>query len=113
MNFAEERSVLILSGLLAQKQEWLKWAKEIPFIQWPAHWKVKAVPPSNGAIIRYYVLLPNKKQHISIYLDCYEHLGFFGQPYWEVYPVNNDVARCAMNDTEELLKLIASAGEKE
>lgn len=100
---------LILSSMLGQKHEWRKWAKEIPFIQWPADWKVKAVPPFCGAIIRYVVETP--KARVSIYLDCYDQLGCFGEPYWEAYPVEGDTARFEMSDIEGLLKVIASATE--
>ncbi len=85
--------------------EWRKWIKDIPFIQWPSDWKVKAVPPFAGAVIRYLVQTP--KGEASVYLDCYDQLGCMGEPYWEVYPVEDDVERCLMNETDKLLEILS------
>jgi hypothetical protein len=46
------------------------------------------------------------KAEVSIYLDCYDSLGSYGKPYWEVYPHESDVYRCDMADTESLLNAI-------
>lgn len=98
----------LVSEVVEKAFEWRKWADKIPFIKWPSDWEVKAVPPFTGAIIRYIVKTP--KAEVSIYLDCYDMLGYFGQPYWEVYPVHDNNERCAMNDVAGLLKLIELAG---
>ncbi|MFA5760256.1 MAG: hypothetical protein WC877_00575 [Dehalococcoidales bacterium] len=94
-----------LSSELSIAAEWKKWTKEIPFVNWPSEWEVKAIPPFGGSIIRYLVRLKQYPDHdISIYLDCYDELGVVGQPYWEIYPANEgDTYRCLMNDVDELI----------
>ena len=82
-----------------------KWAQEIPYLSFPSDWKVKIAPPFSGAMVRFYV--KKEEAHVSIYLDCYDLLGFYQEPYWEVYPYQDDVFRCEMNKTEELLKAIS------
>ena len=48
-----------------------KWAKEIPFLSFPSHWLVNAVPPFLGAIVRYNISLKDyRKAFTSVYLDC-------------------------------------------
>lgn len=95
--------------------EWQKWSKEIPFIQFPADWQIRIIPPLTGAIVRFLVNVPGKPDRVSVYLDCYDVLGYFGEPHWEVYPVptsdgdNNE--RCAMNDVNTLLELIGRMPE--
>lgn len=88
-----------------------KWLKEIPFINFPNHFQVQMIP-SNGALIRFRVRQSTtpEKHAVSIYLDAYEALGIFGEPYWEIYPVENEeCARCPMNDTNNLLKEIQNS----
>lgn len=102
-------SPMIVSSLFERLFEWRKWADEIPFIQWPSEWKIKAVPPFCGAVIRYWIEKPNGNR-ISVYLDCYGQLGWVGHPYWEAYPVDGDTFRCAMNETKELLEAIERGG---
>lgn len=87
-----------------QQMEHRKWAKEIPYIQFPADWKVQITPPFAGAVVRFRV--QKDDMEVSIYLDCYDRLGFYGSPYWEVYPHEGDVFRCDMSDTESLLNAI-------
>jgi hypothetical protein len=98
---------------VAMEFEWDKWREAIPFIQWPNDWKVKAIPPTHTGVIRYLVQT-TKCDRVSIYLDCYDMVGFEGHPYWEVYPVDGDCERCSMSDTRKLLDIISRAGvEKE
>jgi len=80
--------------------EWRKWVEEIPPIHFKENWNVRIIPPFNGAIIRFVV------NGVSVYLDCYDILGSFGGPYWEVYPYKGDTYRCKMNDVDELLQAI-------
>ena len=81
-----------------------KWCGEIPYIKFPNDWEVKIIPPFKNAVVRF--LIKKGDAGVSIYLDCYDRLGCYGQPYWEVYPHQNDVFRCDMKDTEALLKAI-------
>lgn len=90
--------------------EWRKWTDKIPFIQWPSDWLVKSIASFGGAIIRYHITKSGLDDYVSVYLDCYELLGLFGEPYWEVYPnINGDVARCSMNDINKLMDYISAS----
>jgi len=89
--------------------EYNKWSKEIPYLNFPKDWNVKIIPPSNWAVIRFMVKRVGGDKKISIYLDCYDKLGIYGEPYWEIYPYDNDTFRCPMNETNELLNAIERA----
>ncbi len=86
-------------------QEHMKWLKEIPFIKFPDGWEIKMSPPFHGAIVRFRVK-KSETVDVSIYLDCYDYIGSFGEPYWEVYRYDGDVGRCKMNDTGKLIEMI-------
>lgn len=49
--------------------EWRKWSQEIPYIQFPAHWKVKLLPPWACAIVRFMVKSESNvgKEYVSVY----------------------------------------------
>lgn len=97
-----------LSAKMDTEFEWRKWGAEIPYIKFPESWEVKIIPPFTGAIIRFRIK-KNAKEDISVYLDCYDMLGMYGEPYWEVYPVNGDVERIKMSDVKELIATIKKA----
>jgi len=84
----------------AREYEWDKWRGEIPAIKFKSEWEVKVIPPFAGAIVRFVV------NGVSVYLDCYDILGCFGEPYWEIYPYEGDTYRCKMNNVDELLEAI-------
>lgn len=92
------------STLANQAFEWNKWCKEIPRLNFKEDWNVKIMPPVCCAIIRFNCEKNGKTA--DVYLDCYDELGCFGEPYWEIYPYDGDVYRCKMNDTKTLLKAI-------
>lgn len=100
-----------LSSEMENKFEWRKWMVEIPYISFPSELKIKIIPPFAGAVVRFHAALKDKPDHfVSIYLDCYDILGWVGQPYWELYPDSDgDTFRCAMKDTDELLQAIDRA----
>jgi hypothetical protein len=81
-----------------------KWRVEIPYIKFNSDWEVKIIPPSTGAIVRF--LIKCDKSTVSVYLDCYDLLGYYRAPYWEVFSYRDNTFRCAMNDTKSLLKAI-------
>ena len=89
--------------------EWDKWSKEIPRLNFNSDWNVRIIPPFGGAIIRFNC--EKNGNHADVYLDCYDELGYFGSPYWEIYPYDNDVYRCGINETEELLQRISEVLE--
>lgn len=94
--------------------EWDKWRTEIPYIQWPSDWAVRAIPPFHVGVIRYNVTKPNTKIFTSIYLDCYDRSGCVGEPYWEVYPVDGDCERILMSEpVENLVAVIRKSIEQQ
>lgn len=96
--------------VIESKYEWRKWADQIPYLELPNTYKIKVIPPFGGAIARF--IVSNGKKSASVYLDCYDELGYFGEPYWEIYPcVNGDTYRCAMDETEELIEEIVKSVE--
>lgn len=89
-----------------REEEWRsKWVNEIPYLRFKADWDVKVIPPFSGAIARFWVEKGDK--HVSVYLDCYECIGCFGEPYWEIYAYEENARRVAMNDTDTLMNLIS------
>lgn len=85
-------------------QEYKKWEKLIPFIKFPADWEIKIIPPFGGAVLRFVVR--RGENIVSVYLDCYDRLGSYGEPYWEIYPCKPDTYRCPMNEVDDLLEAI-------
>lgn len=99
------KSMIIASCKMEALFEWQKWCKEIPSLKFNPEWEIKVIPPFAGAVVRFIVSKDNKT--VSVYLDCYENLGFFGGPHWEIYPDKfGDNSRFAMNDTEALITAI-------
>ncbi len=101
--------VRMCRSAIETEQGWLEEYATLPFIQFPADWKIKITPPCDDAVVRFRGLLPSGTEK-SIYMDSRESLGSYdlqGTPYWEVYPVRNDIARCDKNDIKTLLELIA------
>ena len=99
-------------------QRWREEIEHIPFIQFPAGWKVQIIPPFGDAAVRFRVELPSGAKK-SVYLDVRSSLGFFGAsvdvptPYWEVYPCRGDIARCHRDDVELLLSHIADEEDED
>lgn len=91
--------------------EYSKWTKEIPLISFPSDWQIKITPPFAAAIVRFQV--KKGDAFISVYLDCYDNLGCYGEPYWEIYPYKEDTFRCDMADVEGLLKAITESIEQQ
>jgi hypothetical protein len=96
--------------VLRSQMEWMRWVEEIPYVQWPEGWQVKAAPPFSGAVVRYLVTRDDIPfgDRVSVYLDCYAILSAESTPYWEVYPGDNgsEPDRCDMHDIEELKRQI-------
>jgi hypothetical protein len=92
-----------------ENENWRDIMYKIPFIPFPPKWQIKPIPPFGGAVARFRVKLPNGKEK-SVYLDWFDRLGCYGEPYWEVYPVDGDVGRCPVEDTESLIQLIKAKG---
>jgi hypothetical protein len=92
-----------------KEEEWDEWLLKIPKIKFKEDWEVRIIPPFGGAMARFWIDKGDK--HVSVYLDCYQRLGYFGghngEPYWELYPYHGDTYRCAMRNTEELTAKIS------
>lgn len=108
MKFEMKFDKIRLSGELEESMEWHHWSNEIPFIKFDSDWEVKIIPPFAGAVVRF--LVKKNDKQVSIYLDCYDILGYHNSPYWEVYPVKfegyTDTARFNINDISGLLLCI-------
>jgi len=100
-----------------QAQRWQDEVARLPWIQFPADWKVKVIPPFGDAVVRFLVTLPDGKEK-SVYHDSRASLGeYFDDmdeliPYWKVYPVNGDIGRCGTDEVELLLEMIAEGSEE-
>lgn len=84
-----------------------KWMQLIPAFKIEPDWLIQIIPPFISAIVRFRISKENFKEHkfISVYLDGYELLGYCGgNPYWEVYPVDDDTWRCDMDDIDGLME---------
>jgi hypothetical protein len=79
-------------------------SEKMPYLKLDEGWDIKILPPFAGASSRFWIKFLNAE--VSIYADFFDNCGYVGSPYWEVYPYANDVFRCAINNTEELLKAI-------
>lgn len=97
---------------IEREQKWDEESQMIPFISFPSEWKIQMYSPVMDALVRFKVMLPSGNIK-SIYLDTRNSLSCrwvddIGNPipYWEVYPVGEDVGRCDINDIDELLRLI-------
>lgn len=96
-------------------QKWREEINNIPFIQFPAEWKVQVIPPFADAIVRFRVEIEDGVFR-SVYLDGRNSLGFWdlvGGYYWEVYPYRGDTGRCALNEVSELLRMIGDTQEND
>jgi hypothetical protein len=97
---------------IENKQKWREEIATMPWIQFPADWKIQIIPPFGDAVVRFRVTLPSGAVR-SVYLDARHSLGLWRDdkgefiPYWEVYPHRNDVGRCDKDNIDELLEMIA------
>jgi len=99
---------------IEDKERWLDWVENIPAIQFPPNWLVRVIPPFGGAMVRFIVGVPaNEDVRVSVYLDVFGILGYYEGPYWEVYPFDDDVARCGINDTGGLVENITRSIEQQ
>jgi hypothetical protein len=93
---------------------WRDMLHDIPALRFPPHWHVRMSPPFSGAIVRFRVSLDGDTDHeSSVYLDVWDRIGYMGEPYWEVYPYQDDVGRCPMNDTVKLMDMIEESARSQ
>lgn len=69
-------------------------------------WEVFVVPPFGGAMARFVVRKGEKT--VSVYCDWFSELGRYGShdPYWEVCPYKDDVARFDIFDVDGMMKAV-------
>lgn len=89
---------------IEHQEGWRDWVKQIPSLKFDPEWMVKIIPPFGGAMARFLINLNHAR--VSVYLDCNDNLGCVGSPYWEVYPVDGDVARFLIHETDDLMACI-------
>ncbi len=96
-----------------EQENWRGIAHDIPTLRFKPEWSIKIIPPVGGAMIRFTV--KHKDITLSIYYDVYDRLGWVGEPYWELYPIegmDSDTKddlyprRYLKDETEELLEEI-------
>ena len=92
------------------QEQWMDLIDKIPYLQFDSKWKVKIIPPFNGVIGRFHVSYKDK--WVSVYLDFYDKLASVGEPYWEIYPVNNDIERFLLNEHEDMMVKIKKIMEE-
>jgi hypothetical protein len=101
---------------IERKEDWLTWLDRIPSLpinKLPQDCEIKIIPPFRGAIVRFHIT-KGDDIFISAYLDVFSRLGACPAPYWEVYPVGEDVVgRVDMNDIEGLIKMINESYEEQ
>lgn len=98
--------ILNISHELTELAEWREWSEVIPYLQLDPRLELKVVPPFSGALIRFLVRNKETKEVVSIYLDGYNLLGYYEKPYWEMYPYENDVFRCGIQEIDLLVENI-------
>lgn len=87
---------------IEKEENWREITKDIPTLHFDKEWEVKIIPPFSGAIARF-IIMKDDKQICSIYLDWYGKLGAMDEPYYELYPFENDVRRYLLNETEDMM----------
>lgn len=84
------------------------WLNKLPEIKFPDDYNIKLIPPCTPAIIQFHITLKKNKNCLtSIFLDCYELMGVYYSPYWEIHPfIEGSIRRCGIYNTKKLLELI-------
>ena len=106
---ASDNESMIRRAEAALWKRYREWSYKIPHVPFRHEWDVRAVPPHGGAMVRYHVRY--KDAFVSVYLDCYDRLGWVGSPYWEIHPGETgrdcDCDRFLLDETQELVGGIA------
>lgn len=89
---------------IEKTEEWRKIGDGMPYLEIPDGLMIKVIPPFAGAMARF--IISNGVDDISVYYDAYENLGYMGEPYWEAYPIGDDVGRFLKDETKELMDAI-------
>jgi len=93
------------------QEKWEEICKEIPPLNFKKEWDVKIIPPYGGTVARFVVNYNGKV--VSVFLDWYGRLACEDEPYYELYPWEDDIKRYYLTETEELMKDIETVLERE
>ena len=89
---------------------WGRFTDTAPWLSFDPEWEVQVIPPTTFAMMRFRVR--HGSASVSVYMDGHNALGCFtyddGQPapYWEVYPHDDDVWRCGLDEGAALVEAI-------
>jgi hypothetical protein len=85
-----------------------------PWLSFPDDCQIQVMFPFGGAAARFRIRRPdNPERSISVYLDTANVLGYCNSSYWEAYPIDGDTYRVAMNEVDELIKVIVAELDRE
>ena len=101
------RDIIIKRSEIEVIENWRDWNNKIPQLNFKESWNVKILAPYMGVFIRFTVSVDDA--FVSVYLDVHAHLGGVGEPYWEIYPFEDDVMRVLMNETDDLMMHIQTS----
>ena len=82
-------------------EEWEKVSWDVPYLSFRSDWRVKIIPPCGGAMARFVVEKNGKT--VSVYYDVYNRLGYYGEPYFEAYPINGEAARYSRSKVDDMI----------
>lgn len=100
-------SAKLEQALLGEREESRALIGDMPWITLPPDFSFKVTFPFCGAAARFRVCKTDEPDNdVSVYFDTKDVLGCFGAPYWEAYPIGDDGARFAMDDTSGLVEAI-------
>lgn len=96
-------------ALLGKREEGTSLIRDMPWITLPPGYSFKVTFPFCGAAARFRVCKTDDPENdISVYFDTKDVLGYFGAPYWEAYPIGDDVQRFVLDDTAGLVEAIVT-----
>jgi len=100
---SQREDLALAQAIVETEMDSRRWMYEVPYLRFPVSWAVQVIPPFGGAVARFCVRNRSGRV-VSVFLDCYEKLGFFGGPYWEIFPsADGEPERFAMEDVAGLM----------
>lgn len=97
---------------IERAENWRDAVDRMPYLSFPADWRVAVIPPFAGALARFLVM--RSQSQVSVYADFHDALGCYGEPYWEIHPdITGDCERYPIADGEGLLAGIAASFDKQ
>ena len=90
-------------GQVESTEDWKGIIDKLPSLKFRKKYEVKIIPPFGGAVARFYI--EKNGEHVcSVYCDFFDRLGGYGEPYYELYPFEDDIKRYSLNQTDEMMK---------